>query len=103
MVSLIGGKEGTKFKVGVQTSPAMVDPEEAKKVSIPMCVLPSQDEPKEDWDKYNDNLSVDKHFERFDTVPHGWMSARADLKDEEHKKQYERGYTVALEFLNKHL
>jgi dienelactone hydrolase len=103
MVSLIAGKEGPKFKAAVQTSPAMVDPEEAKKVRIPMCIFPSQDEPKDEWEQYKNNLTVDHHFERFDSVPHGFMSARADLKDAEHKKQYEHGYQTALEFFNKHL
>lgn len=103
MVSLISGKEGTKFKAGVQTSPAMVDVSEASKVKIPMCVLPSSEEPKDEWNKYNEALTVPKHFEWFDTVPHGFMSARCDVSDPEHKKQYEHGYKVSVDFFNKHL
>lgn len=102
-MSLIGTRGDTKFKAGVQTSPAMVDPEEAKKVQIPMLVLPSKDESKEDFDKYASNLSVKYKMERFDDMPHGWMSARADLKDEKFVKEYERGYKLAAEFFNEHL
>ena len=103
MVSLIGTRGDTKFKAGVQTSPAMVDTEEAKKVQIPMLILPSQDESKEDFDKYAANLSVKHKMERFDNMPHGWMSARADLKDETFKKEYERGYKLSAEFFNEYL
>jgi hypothetical protein len=31
------------------------------------------------------------------------MGARADLKDDKVKKEYERGYTTVLEFFGKHL
>jgi dienelactone hydrolase len=103
MVSLIGTRGDTKFKAGVQTSPAMVDAEEAKKVQIPMLIMPSKDESKEDFDKYASNLPVKYKMERFDNMPHGWMSARADLKDETDKKEYERGYQLAAEFFNEHL
>jgi dienelactone hydrolase len=103
MVSLIGTRGDTKFKAGVQTSPAMVDPEEAKKVQIPMLLLPSKDEGKEEWDAYAANLTVKNKMVRFDDQPHGWMSARGDLKDEACKKDYEKGYKLAADFFNEYL
>ena len=102
MVSLIGGRD-TRFKAGVQTSPAMVDVGDAEKVKIPMLVMPSKDEPLADFEKYRDALKVTNHLEYFDKQPHGWMSARGDLKDAECKKDYERGYKLAAEFFNDHL
>ena len=90
MVSLIAGRSDTKFKACIQSSPAMVDPEEAKQVQIPMLLLPSQDEPKDEWTQYDANLSVKHNMVWFDNMPHGWMSARADLKDETFKKEYEK-------------
>jgi len=102
LVSLIAGGT-TKFKAGVQTSPVLVDPEEAKKVGIPMAILLSKDEPVDDWDQYKGDLKVDHVFKRFQTVPHGFMSARGDLKDPANKKVYEQGYQIALGFFNKHL
>ena len=51
MVSL-ASVPGTPFKAAAQTSPAMVDPKDAEKISIPMCVLASKYEQAEDIKKY---------------------------------------------------
>jgi dienelactone hydrolase len=102
MVSLIGGRD-TSFKAGVQTSPAMVDVADAEKVKIPMLVMPSKDESLEDFKKYDGALATKGKLEYFDKMPHGWMSARGDLKDEEARKEYERGYQLAVEFFNENL
>lgn len=101
MVSLIGGRE-TKFKAGVQTSPAMVDPADGEKLTIPMCILASEEEPADAVAKYESNMKVKKHVETFKNL-HGFMSARADLKDEYQKEAYERGYKVALTFFHDNL
>lgn len=103
MVSLIAGKEGARFKAGVQTSPAMVDPADASNVKIPMMMLASKDEPADDVKKYEENLKVDKHIETFGDQLHGFMSARADLKDSKVKAEYERGYKLSVEWFNKYL
>lgn len=102
-VSLIAGKPGTGFKAAVQTSPAMVSPEDAEKVTIPMCILASKEEPAEDVKKYEENLKVKKHVETFGTELHGFMSARGDLSNETTKKEYERGYKIALQWFHEHL
>lgn len=99
MVSLIAGKD-TRFKAAVQTSPALVDSEDAAKVKIPMMVLASKEEPVEDIKKYDEGLKVTKHVETFDDQVHGFMSARGDLKDSKVKKEYERGYKLALQFFH---
>ncbi len=102
MVSLASGP-GTPFKAGAQTSPAMVDPKDAEKVTIPMCMLASKDEPAEDVKTYEQSLKVVKHVEIYDTQLHGFMSARADLKDAECLKEYERGYKTVLTFFHDNL
>ena len=104
MVSLLGGRD-TRLKAGVQTSPAMVDTGDAEKIKIPMLVMPSKDEPLDDYKKYMDAVptSTKSKMEYFDKMPHGWMSARGDLKDEEGLAEYERGYRLAVEFFNEHL
>lgn len=99
MVSLASGP-GTLFKAAAQTSPAMVDPKDAEKISIPMCMLASKDEPVNDVEKYEQSLKGVKHVETFDTQLHGFMSARADLKDTEVLKEYERGYEIVLTFFH---
>ena len=102
-VSLIAGKPNTAFKAAVQTSPAMVSPDDAEKVSIPMCMLASKDEPAEDVKNYEAKLKVQKHVETFADQLHGWMSARADLGDDKVKSEYERGYQIALQFFHDNL
>ncbi|RMZ76159.1 hypothetical protein DV738_g5121, partial [Chaetothyriales sp. CBS 135597] len=102
MVSLIAGRD-TRFKAGVQTSPALYDLADAPKVKIPMLLLPSKDEPREDWEKYRDALTVPNKLVYFGDQIHGWMSARGDLKDPAVKKDYERGYQLTVDFLAEHL
>ena len=81
----------------------MVDPSEAEGIKIPLCMLASKDEPKEDVEKFEKNLKGEKHVEIFGDQIHGWMAARADLEDERVKSEYERGYKTLLEFFAKHL
>jgi len=102
IASLVAGQQ-TKFSAAVQCHPAMVDPADAEKVQIPMCVLASKDEPAEDIKKYDANLKVIKHVETYSTQIHGWMAARADLDDNAVLKEYERGYKTALTFFHDNL
>ena len=99
IVSLASG-EGTPFKAAVEVHPAMVDPGDAGKVTIPLCMLASKDEPADDIKKFEANLKTTKHVETFSTQIHGWMAARGDLKDKEVLKEYERGYKIALTFFH---
>lgn len=101
MASLIAGRE-TVFKAAVQTSPAMVDPKDAEKVTIPMCMLASMDEKPEDVKAYEEALTVTKHVETFGDVHHGFMSARGKM-DDHAKAEYERGYKIALTFFHDNL
>ena len=65
----------------------MVDPADADNLKIPTIMLASGDEPADDVKKFEDRLKVDKHVEIFRDQIHGWMAARADLKDEKGKKE----------------
>jgi dienelactone hydrolase len=102
IVALIATKK-TVFSAAAQVHPAMIDPADAEKCTIPMCVLASKDEPVDAVKKYGEALTTKKHVETFDTQIHGWMAARADLEDEQVKKEYERGYNIVLTFFHDHL
>lgn len=102
MVALLGGRD-TKVKAGVSTSPAMVDPDDAKKIKVPMMLLASKDEPAEAVKNFGEALTVAKQVETFNDQVHGWMSARADLDDAKVKSEYERGYKLSVDFFNTHL
>ena len=56
--------------------PAMVDPNDATKATVPVSCLPSKDEDKEALTKFESNLKVKHVFEWFPTQIHGWMAAR---------------------------
>ncbi|KAL4973316.1 hypothetical protein BDW66DRAFT_162181 [Aspergillus desertorum] len=99
---LASGAENKTFKAAVQCHPAMLDPNDAKGVNIPMALLASKDEKPDDVSQFGANLKVDHYVETFPTQIHGWMAARSQLEDEQVRKEYERGYQTALDFLAKH-
>jgi dienelactone hydrolase len=102
-VATLASTAGTPFKAAAQCHPAMVDPEDAKNVTIPMALLASKDEDAEAVKGYIANLSVPKYTDRFDDQIHGWMGARSDLKDPKVLKEYERGYTTLLTWFGEQL
>ncbi|KAF2093889.1 putative hydrolase [Rhizodiscina lignyota] len=96
-------KSPTAFKVAAQLHPAMLDPEDAKNVDVPMVLLASKDEDQNAVEKYKNNLHPVHHVETIPTQIHGWMAARADLKDTEVGKEYQRGYKTVLKFFHQYL
>lgn len=101
-VASVTSQAGTPWKVAAQSSPAFVDAGDAEKVTIPMLMLASKDEPVEDVKKYEAALKVPHHIETVDQV-HGFMTARGNLEDAETRKQYELGYEKVLKFFAEHL
>lgn len=102
IVSLSSGKNSA-FKAAAAAHPAMVDPNDAKNVSIPFCLLPSKDEDKEAVEGFEKNLTVPHHLQWFDDQVHGFMAARGDLSQQNVKEKYEQGYKVLLDFFHKHM
>ena len=103
IVSLTTSTESTPFTAGAECHPAMIDPSDATKIKIPLCMLASGDESAEDVKKFESNLKGEKHVETFGDQIHGWMAARSNLEDAKVKSEYERGYKTLLEFFAKHL
>ncbi|KAI1815647.1 alpha/beta-hydrolase [Poronia punctata] len=103
VVSLVVSSPESPFKVAVQAHPAMVDPNDADKIKIPLVLLASKDENPDDVKKFEAKLSAPKHVETFPDQIHGWMAARSDLADEKVKSEYKRGYETVIKFLSKHL
>ena len=75
IVKLSSG-EGTLFKAAAACHPAMVDPADAPKITIPIAVLPSKDEDKDAVSKFEQGLKVQNSVEWFPDQVHGWMAAR---------------------------
>jgi dienelactone hydrolase len=95
--------EGTEFKASAIMHPAMTDPADAPKVTIPIAILPSGDEDKEALTKFQEALKVKNILDWFPDMLHGWMAARADLEDPKIKSEYERGYQLLLNFFHDNL
>jgi hypothetical protein len=51
----------------------MIDPADAAKVTIPMCVLRSEEEKAKEIEAFGNALKVEKHIERLEDQFHGWM------------------------------
>ena len=81
----------------------MVDANDAKNITIPVCLLASGDEPADEVQNWKEAHPGDNHVEIFKDQVHGWMAARGDLKNDRVKAEYERGYQTLLEFYRKYL
>jgi len=72
----------------------MVDPNDAPEVTIPIMMLPSMDESRDDVNKYKQGLKVKNEVVWFDDQIHGFMAARGNLEDDGVKEAYEKGYAL---------
>lgn len=93
-------QDGTPFKAAACAHPAMVNPEDAPAIKVPILMLPSKDEDAQAVEAWKSKLTVAHEVETFSSQIHGWMGARADLDDEQNRKEYERGYLKVLEFFH---
>lgn len=75
-------QEGTPFKSAAAVHPAMVDANDAPKIAIPIILLPSGDESKDDVAAYEKALKVKHEVEWYDDQIHGWLAARYVSRDE---------------------
>ncbi|KAL9599615.1 MAG: hypothetical protein Q9219_003698 [cf. Caloplaca sp. 3 TL-2023] len=69
-------QSGTPWSAAAEVHPAMVDPNDAKGIKAPLCMLASADENPQDVEDFKKNLSVESHVETFSDQVHGWMAAR---------------------------
>lgn len=102
VVGLACGKD-TLFSAAAEAHPAMVDPSDAEKITIPICMLASGDEDVEAVKAFESKLTVPHFVDTYPDQIHGWMAARSDLENPTVKKEYERGYQALLKFFGEHL
>jgi dienelactone hydrolase len=97
------GAEERIFDCGAMAHPAMVDPADAAKISVPFAVLPSKDEDPEVVKRFSEALKGKKVVETFGDQIHGWMGARGNLEDPRCREEYERGYKLLVDFFGENL
>lgn len=95
-----------KFNVSGTAHPGRLDAEDAKALNTPHICLASPGEPADVVAQYKEILSQPGKVgvvETYDKMFHGWMGARANLRDEANLAEYERGYKQVAEFYAKYL
>jgi dienelactone hydrolase len=69
--------ENTLFSAAAEVHPALVDRNDALKITIPIVMLASQDEDPPEIEAFKSNLKVENHVEIYADQVHGWMGARS--------------------------
>ncbi|MGI4816131.1 MAG: hypothetical protein ACRYGG_22745 [Janthinobacterium lividum] len=76
-------------------------------MTIPhICLFSPEDGTPEARKEYTEALESNGQsvlVETFEGMIHGWMAARADLKDEKVRAEFERGYQLVADFYGKYL
>jgi len=79
----------------------MISASDANQTSIPMMMLASGEENREEVEAYSKGLmkrgvgkEMESHVEIFGEMIHGWMSARGNLEEEKVKEQWIKGYKL---------
>jgi len=72
----LGGDFSNTVKAAAQVHPAMLDPADAHKITIPFATLASGDEKQADVEAFGENLKGEKLVETFADHTHGFMAAR---------------------------
>ncbi|KAI5816566.1 dienelactone hydrolase [Pyronema omphalodes] len=96
---------GDEFVAGAQIHPAMLDPTDAEKLKIPNFCLATKDEDAAATEKFKENVEKNEAIKdkskilRWDGTFHGFMAARANLKDKENLEYYQKGYKTLVHWL----
>jgi dienelactone hydrolase len=89
--------DASPFVASAQCHPAMLDPEDAKKLTIPHFCLATKDEDPVAVEKFkeaveaNENIRAKSTVIRWEGTFHGFMAARANLQDKDNLEYYEKG------------
>ncbi|KAL7904826.1 Alpha/Beta hydrolase protein [Trichoderma velutinum] len=94
---------GRRFSASGTAHPGLLDESDAKVQTAPHILLASNGEPTDKVALYKEIMGDRIEVETYANMHHGWMGARADLKNEENVKEYERGYKQVADFFAKHL
>ncbi|KAK0515424.1 hypothetical protein JMJ35_001458 [Cladonia borealis] len=105
-ISILASGPDTDFKAAGTAHPGRLAVEDVQKCTVPFCCLFSkEDGTPELVGQYTKALEKDKknYIEKYGSMHHGWMGARAKLEDPENAKEFERGYNQLAKFFAEHL
>ncbi|KAL5534503.1 hypothetical protein ACEPAG_966 [Sanghuangporus baumii] len=100
---LAGSKESPVFDAVASVHPAMLSAADADNLRVPLGLFISKDDPKDEYDNMIEKLKTkpfaDKiAYKNYPNMHHGWAAARADLKNEENKREFEDVYNQLTTF-----
>ncbi|KAF8746235.1 hypothetical protein AX14_000034 [Amanita brunnescens Koide BX004] len=107
-VTLVAGQEYTPFTSLAIIHPAMLSAEDAQKLTIPLAIYISNDEPLVEYNKIlrilaEKPFAVQNDHKHYTNMFHGWAAARGNLENAGNKKEYEDVYTRLAAFFHKTL
>ncbi|CAH0048534.1 unnamed protein product [Clonostachys solani] len=98
--------KGRKFKVSGTAHPGRLETKDAEATNVPHILLASPGEPADIVAECKEVFSRPGKtgvVETYPTMFHGWMGARANLKNEDNLNEYKRGYSQVGDFFGKYL
>ncbi|KAJ7071488.1 Alpha/Beta hydrolase protein [Mycena amicta] len=107
-VTLVAGGPSSPLDAISIVHPAMLSVGDAEKLTVPLGIYPSKDEPVEEYVKIVNELGKKSFASRCDNklyanMHHGWAAARADLNKQDNKEQFHDLYTRLAGFFSKNL
>ncbi|WPG97555.1 putative aim2 family protein c30d10.14 [Acrodontium crateriforme] len=102
IVNLTSQKD-TPWTAAAACHPAMVDANDAAAITIPIAMLPSKDESKEDLEKWEKAIKVKNAVEWYPNQVHGFMAARGDLNDPAVAADYQKAYGYLLNWFHENI
>ncbi|KAG5437198.1 hypothetical protein PCK2_001022, partial [Pneumocystis canis] len=100
---LCGASYANEIKSVAMIHPAMVDPNDAHHLKVPICSLISKDEVITDCDTFENIVKTKSFsekcvFKTFNTMHHGFMAARSDLTNNENIACFREGVHILKTF-----
>jgi dienelactone hydrolase len=93
-IVVLASAEGTPFTVSGTAHPGGLDKEDALKLTIPHLILASPGEPADILNQYAEIFASGEKIgevKTYHNMFHGWMGARADLRNPEYAIGFEQG------------
>jgi len=96
-ICISSGTAGTPLDAVAMVHPAMLSADDANKLTIPLAMYITKDEPIAEYNKINDIIAK-KPFaskndsKNYENMFHGFAAARANLENEDNKKEFEDVY-----------
>lgn len=102
---LSGSNKYPIFDAVAALHPAMLSADDANNLAVPLGLFISKDEPKEEYDNMIQRLSNKPFadqiaYKLYPNMFHGWAAARADLENDENKKEFEDVYSRLKDFFS---